>query len=251
MTKLSLFSPSRRTALEILGGLALASAMPAGAFAQPLNSIKIATIGAGHEGSAIGLLFAKAGHPVLFSSLNPDELKPLVAEAGPKAKAGTAADAVAFGDVIFLVVPYSAVPGIGHDLGAALATKSLVVDVSNPEANRDGQDLVNQINAAGGVGLYAQKVLHGARLVRAFNALHVPSLAAIANRPAAQGGTVCVPIAGDDPEAIDLATLLIREVGFEPVLVGDLRKARYLVPGSPLGGLKTAAQLRQIAATLN
>src|ERR1700744_5885155 len=162
--------------MDVLGGLVLASAMPAAAFGQSLSSIKIATIGAGHEGGAIGTLFAKAGHPVMFSSLHPEELKDLVAAAGPKARAGTAAEAVAFGEVIFLVVPYSAVPQIGQELGSALANKPLVVDVSNPVADADGKALVDQITSAGGVGLYAEKVLKGAHIVRAFNALHVPSL---------------------------------------------------------------------------
>jgi hypothetical protein len=246
----SLFPASRRTFMDILGGLVLAAAIPGGAFGQPLSSTKIATIGAGHEGGAIGTLFAKLGHPVMFSSQHPEQLKDLVAAAGPTARAGTVAEAVAFGEVVFLVVPYSAVPQIGRDFGSALATKPLVVDVSNPAAARDGQDLMNQIASAGGVGLYAAKVLKGARIVRAFNALHTPSLAAIAHRPADQGGPVGVPIAGDDPKAINLASRLTREIGFEPVLIGNLAKAKYLVPGSPISGLHTAAELRQIAATL-
>jgi 8-hydroxy-5-deazaflavin:NADPH oxidoreductase len=250
MKNVSLFPASRRTFMDVLGGLVLAAALPVGAFGQSLSSTKIATIGAGHEGGSIGTLFAKLGHPVMFSSQHPEQLKDLVAAAGPTARAGTVAEAVAFGDVVFLVVPYSAVPQIGRDFGSALATKSLVVDVSNPSAERDGKDLMAQITAAGGVGLYAANVLKGAHIVRAFNALHTPSLAAIANRPADQGGLVGVPIAGNDPKAIDLASRLTREIGFEPVLVGDLAKAKYLVPGSPISGLHTAAELRQIAATL-
>jgi predicted dinucleotide-binding enzyme len=249
MINVSLFPASRRTFMDVLGGLVLAAAIPAGAFGQSLSSIKIATIGSGHEGGSLGTLFAKLGHPVMFSSRHPEELKDLVAAAGPTARAGTVAEAVAFGEVIFLVVPYSAVPQIGEDFGSALAAKPLVVDVSNPTA-RDGQDLMNQITATGGVGLFAAKVLKGARIVRAFNALHTPSLAAIANRPAGQGGPVGVPIAGNDPKAIDLASRLTREIGFEPVLVGDLAKAKYLVPSSPISGLHTPAELRQIAATL-
>ena len=253
MTNPSSFSTSRRNVLSLLAaGCAFASAGASRAFAQGagLASIKIATIGSGHEGGSLGTLFAKLGHPVMFSSRHPEDLKDLVAAAGPTARAGTVAEAVAFGDVVFLVVPYSAVPQIGQDFGSALATKQLVVDVSNPTA-RDGQDLMNQITSAGGVGLFAAKVLKGARIVRAFNALHTPSLAAIANRPAGQGGPVGVPIAGNDPKAIDLASRLTREIGFEPVLIGDLAKAKYLVPGSPISGLHTAAELRQIAAGLS
>jgi len=63
-------------------------------------------------------------------------------------------------------------------------------------------------------------------------------------------GEIGVPIAGDDPNAITLATGLIREIGFEPVLVGGLAMGKYLVPGTPLGGEHTPAELKQIASTL-
>lgn len=247
------FPASRRTFMDLAAGALALVAMPANAFGQAsgLSSIKIATIGAGHEGGSLGTLFAKLGHPVMFSSRHPEELKDLVAAAGPTARAGTVAEAVAFGDVIFLVVPYTAVPQIGQDFGAALAAKRLVMDVSNPSAGRDGQAFVDQVTSQGGAGLFTARQMKGAKLVRAFNALHTPSLAKIAHRPEDQGGVVGVPIAGDDPKAIDLASRLIREVGFEPVLVGDLAKGRYLVPGGPFSGLHTPAELHQIAAGLS
>src|SRR5580698_7073875 len=177
MTNASPFPASRRTFMELLAsGFALASlAAPAGtgAFAQTskLSSIKIATIGAGHEGGALGTIFAKLGHPVMFSSRHPEQLKDLVAAAGPNARAGSVADAVAFGDVIFVVVPYPAVEQIGQDYGKALAAKPLVVDVSNPSAGRDGEALAKWVDEQGGAGLATAKWLPGARLVRAFNAL--------------------------------------------------------------------------------
>lgn len=252
MTNVSSFPASRRTFMDLAAAVLALMAAPAGALAQgsSLSAIKIATIGAGHEGGSLGTLFAKLGHPVMFSSRHPEELKDLVAAAGPTARAGTVAEAIAFGEVIFLVVPYAAVPQIGEDFGAALATKWLVMDVSNPSAGRDGQALVDQVTSQGGAGLFTAKQLKGAKLVRAFNALHTPSLAKVAHRPEDQGGVVGVPIAGDDPKAIDLASRLIREVGFEPVLVGGLAKGRYLVPGGPFSGLHAPAELRQIAASL-
>jgi predicted dinucleotide-binding enzyme len=240
---------SRRAFLDRLAaGAVLASAVTSGAFAQaPLSATKIATIGAGREGGALGTLFAKAGHPVLFSSLHPEELKDLVAAAGPAARAGTTAEAVAFGDVVFLAVPYTAVEQIGRDFGSALATKSLIVDVSNPVPARDGQDFVNGIASQGGPGLVTAKLLKSTHVVRGFNAIGSGSLATLAHRP---GNPVGVPIAGDDAKAIDLASRLIREVGFEPVLIGGLAKGKYLVPGTPLAGEHSPAELRQIAATL-
>jgi 8-hydroxy-5-deazaflavin:NADPH oxidoreductase len=239
---------SRREFLAA-GGLALgAAALPLGALAQTAAApLKIGTIGAGREGGALGTLFAKAGHPVMFSSRNPEALKDLVVEAGPTAQAGSVAQAVAFGDVILLVVPYPAVEQIARDQGKALATKALVMDVSNPIALRDGYAFVKEIEDQGGPGLVTAKLLPGAHIVRAFNAINYRSLAPNAHR---SGEPLGVPIAGDDPKAIAVATSLIKEVGFEPVLVGGLIMGKYLVPGTPLGGEHTPAEIRQIAATL-
>ncbi len=246
MTNAFPLSPSRRTVLDLLAVALGSVAAPAGALAQAsgLSSMKIATIGAGREGGALGTLFAKLGHPVMFSSRHPEELKDLVAAAGPTARAGTTAEAVAFGEVIFLVVPYTAVEQIGKDFGTALAAKPLILDVSNPIPGRDGQDFVSQVNSQGGAGLVSAKLLKGAKIVRAFNAISYATLDRLAHQ------SIGVPIAGDDPKAIDLANRLIREAGFEPVLVGDLAKGKYLVPGTPLAGQHTPDELRKIAAGL-
>jgi hypothetical protein len=61
---------------------------------------------------------------------------------------------------------------------------------------------------------------------------------------------VGVPIAGDDQKAIALAEGIIRGMGFEPVLIGGLAMGKYLLPGMPLAGEHSPAELRQIAATL-
>jgi 8-hydroxy-5-deazaflavin:NADPH oxidoreductase len=62
---------------------------------------------------------------------------------------------------------------------------------------------------------------------------------------------VGVPIAGDDPHAVDVASGLIREIGFDPVVIGGLAMGKYLVPGTPLGGEHTATEIRQIATNLH
>ncbi len=247
--------PTRRSRREFLGfaagGVALSAiaASPSAAFAQTAGAapLKIGTIGAGREGGALGTIYAKRGHPVMFSSRNPEQLKELVANAGPTARAGTVAEAVAFGDVVFLVVPYTAVEQIGRDHGKALAAKRLVIDVSNPIARRDGEDIVKWADAQGGAGLATAKLLPGAHLVRAFNAIGSGRLMQLAQR---QGEPVGIPIAGDDPAAVELASRLIREIGLEPVLVGGLAMGKYLLPGTPLAGEHTPDEIRRIAATL-
>src|SRR5215467_13648401 len=99
----------------VAGALTLAAASPLRAWAQ--TKPKIATIGAGREGGALGTLFAKDGFQVMFSSRNPEQLKDLVASAGPNAKAATVADAIAFGDVVLIFVTYTAMDQIAKDYG--------------------------------------------------------------------------------------------------------------------------------------
>jgi 8-hydroxy-5-deazaflavin:NADPH oxidoreductase len=146
------------------------------------SKLKIATIGAGRVSGSLGILFAMKGFQVLFSSEDPGQLKDLVASAGPNAKAETVGDAVAFGDVVLLVVPYTAVDQIGKDYGKQLATKQLVVDLSNPIPQCDGDDFVTKINEQGGPGVVIQKLLPDAKLVRAFNAIGYMALLTEAHR---------------------------------------------------------------------
>jgi predicted dinucleotide-binding enzyme len=137
---------------------------------------------------------------------------------------------------------------IGKDYATALAGKQLVLDVSNPIERRDGADIVKWVNEQGGAALATAKILPGSRIVRALNAICAAKLPADANR---SGELVGVPIAGEDAKAIAIASGLIREIGYEPVLVGGLAMGKYLVPGTPLAGEHTAAEIRQIAATLH
>jgi predicted dinucleotide-binding enzyme len=53
------------------------------------------------------------------------------------------------------------------------------------------------------------------------------------------------------PRAIHIASSLIREIGFDPVLIGGLAMGKYLVPGTLLGGEHTAAEIRQIVTNLH
>ena len=115
---------SRRTLLGTGGVLMLgAIARPFGALGQGSSSARIGVIGSGHIGGTIGGLWIKKGHPVLFSSRHPEELKEMVTGLGSLAKAGTVEEAVKFGDVLFIAVPYGAVPQIGKDYSAAMKGK--------------------------------------------------------------------------------------------------------------------------------
>jgi hypothetical protein len=63
-------------------------------------------------------------------------------------------------------------------------------------------------------------------------------------------GRISMPIASDDAKTVDVASRLIREVGYEPVLIGGLEKGKYLMPGTALAGERSAEEIRKIAAGL-
>jgi predicted dinucleotide-binding enzyme len=74
----------------------------------------IGLIGAGHIGSQVARLAIASDHDVVLSnSRGPETLAQLVAELGPRARAGSASEAAAAGDIVVVTVPlkyYRAVP---------------------------------------------------------------------------------------------------------------------------------------------
>jgi predicted dinucleotide-binding enzyme len=79
--------------------------------------------------------------------------------------------------------------------------------------------------------------------VRAFNAINSGDLGSKAHR---SGEPIAIPLAGDDPEALAVAQRLVRDAGFEPVVVGSLSRAREFDVGTAVyTRLMTAPQLRQ------
>jgi len=228
---------STRRAL-ILGGMGATVTLmvPVPAFAQGTGKSKLGVIGSGRLGGAVGSLWVKAGHEVLFSSRHPEQLKDMVAELGPLARAGYPQDAATFGEAVLIAVPYGALPQVGRDLAPTLKGK-VVLDACNAVSARDGA--VADEAKANGIGTTSQKYLPGTRLVRAFNTMGSGVLRRESNRPAPR---VPVPIASDDAEALKVAAALVRDAGFDPVIVGSLTRASEFAMGAPGYGQHASAE---------
>ena len=236
----------RRDLLKVTGATAALSVIPLTArvaMAADSPKLKIGIIGSGHVGSALGGVWAKAGNEVMFSSRHLDNDKRLAAEIGANARAGTPQEAASFGEVLLCAVPYSAFPELIKSLGHSFKGK-VVINASNPFPHRDGE-IANQAREQG-AGLFDAQLLQGAHVVRAFNAVGAARMASAHEDP----GKIGMPIAGDDKKAIEVASRLVREAGFEPVVVGGLDMGKYLMPGTPLAGEHTPDEVRNIAATL-
>ena len=231
----------RRALLGAGGFLAMTTILrPARLLAQGSSPTRIGIIGSGNIGGTIGGLWVKKGHSVFFSSRHPEELKDMIAKLGSLAKAGTVEEAVAFGDVLFIAVPYGAIPQIGKDYSARMKGK-VMLDACNAVSTRDGAvaDEVEQ----NGIGVTTQKYFPGVRIVRAFNTMSYMVFAREANRPDPK---LAIPIAGDDPQAMQIAAALVRDAGFDPVTVGTLADARRFQRGQPgYGQQVSSAELKQ------
>lgn len=204
------------------------------------KSMKIGIVGSGRIGGTLGELWVKAGHEVLFSSLDLEHDKALAARLGPTARAGTPREAATFGEVMLISVPYSALPQIGRDLAGEIKGK-VVLDTCNPIPRRDGDMAVEAQTK--GTGVASAHHLPGARLVRAFNSVGASSLRSEAHRA---GERIAIPLAADDKGALEVALRLVQDAGFEPVVVGPLARAREFDVGTPVyAKALTARELRR------
>ncbi|MEX0958310.1 MAG: NADPH-dependent F420 reductase [Burkholderiales bacterium] len=232
---------NRREFLLIAGAAVAAGALPLHAFAS--GKMKIGIVGSGNVGSNIGASWVRAGHEVMFSSRDIEHDKALAKRLGGGARAGTPREAAEFGEVVMISVPYHALPSVGKDLADAYKGK-VVIDTNNPFLHRDG-DIAKWAREIG-AGQASRELLPGARIVRAFNAIGAASMGSAYREP----GKVGMPIASDDAEAVKIASRLIREVGYEPVLIGNLEMGKHLMPGTALAGERSAEEIRRIAAEL-
>jgi len=160
----------------------------------------------------------------------PATLAELVADLGPLARAGTAEDAAAAGDIVVVSIPlraYLSVPA------GPLAGK-VVLDTCNYYPERDGHiaALDDGIETSSEL---LQRQLAGAALVKAFNNIFYKHLGSLA-RPAGAADRSYLPIAGDDPAAKDEAARFLDSIGYGAVDAGDLSDSWRQEPGTPVYG---------------
>jgi 8-hydroxy-5-deazaflavin:NADPH oxidoreductase len=191
--------------------------------------MRVGIVGAGMIGSTLAKLWVDRGHEIRVASRHPEQLTPLVERLGKLASAGTPQEAAKFGDVVMLTVPLKGVPDLVRVLAPALAGK-VVLDTGNAYERRDG-DVARQATAhpTGSAG-WAAVMFPGSRWVKAFNTVYFKTLESEAHRT---GDRVGIPLASDDPGALDTAARLVRDAGFEPVIVGSLARGKEFEPDTP------------------
>jgi predicted dinucleotide-binding enzyme len=191
--------------------------------------MRIGIIGAGMIGSTVAKLWADAGHDVKLATRHPESLKPLVTKLGPRASAATPLEAATFGEVVMITVPLVALSQLAQDLGRSLAGK-VVLDTSNAYERRDGEAAREATGHPHGSAAWAAAMFPQSRWVKAFNSVYFKTLETEAHRA---GDRVGIPLASDDRGALDIAAGLVRDAGFDPVVVGPLARGKEFEPNTP------------------
>jgi predicted dinucleotide-binding enzyme len=203
---------------------------PEGAGRSPREertAMNIGIIGSGNMGAAMGRAWAAGGHSVLFSfSKEAGKLRAAAEAAGPAARAGTPAEAAAFGDVVLLAVPWAARAEALQAAGA-LSGKVLFSCVNCLKPDFSGLDIGTTTSAAEEIA----KLAPGARVVEA-----IPPMAQILASDSHRlgGERVSTFYCGDDAGAKAVVAGLLADLDLEPVDAGPLTSARFIEPAGML-----------------
>ena len=185
--------------------------------------MKIAVIGAGNVGRALGTGWAKAGHSIIFGvrDTNRPDVKALCTQIG--ATATSPGDAARGGNVVVLALPWSVAENAVKSLGDLKG--KVIIDCMNPLTMKDGAlGLERGYTTSGGEALASW--LPGAKVVKTFNQVGAEMMMAGARfetRPV-------MFLAGDDDSAKSTVSALVGELGFEALDAGALKQARILEP---------------------
>jgi len=202
----------------------LAAALALLTFNGTALAAKIAVIGTGNVGAALGPEFAALGHTIVYGSRTPNEqdVKDLVARTGHGATATTQPEAVKGADMVLLAVPGNLAVQITQSLGDL--SGKIIIDPTN-RVNRSTPDGYANHDVPGGSNAeLIQAAAPNAKVVKAFNTLNWAKMV----DPQSSGGPVSIPIVGDDPVARAAVAELIKGMGLEPVDLGPLRFANTL-----------------------
>lgn len=193
--------------------------------------MRVGIIGSGLMGGKLGVLFARAGHEVVFSySRQNEKLRNLAHQAGNTARAGTPLEAARHAEAILLAVHWSRLDDALSKAGDL--SGKVIVSCCMPLNLQDTELVV--AHTSSGAEVLAKKV-PGARVVAAFQA--VPSEVFFDVFEARQSAPrPSLVYGGDEPSSKAIAAQLIHDVGFDPVDAGPLRIARYIEPFAMLIG---------------
>jgi predicted dinucleotide-binding enzyme len=185
--------------------------------------MKIAIIGAGNVGGALGTNWAQKGHDIIFGVRDPNSEKAqaLLRTIGANARAATVSDAAASADMIVLSTPWPATEAAIRSMGSLKG--KIVLDATNP-LTRGPEGIGLEIGHAISGGEKVQGWAAGASVFKTLNTTGFGNMA----NPEYKGMKSVMFVAGDDAANKPKVTKLVSELGFDVIDAGPLRNARLL-----------------------
>lgn len=181
--------------------------------------MKVAIIGSGNVGRALGTSLTRAGHDVTLTANDPKHASDAASEIGASSNASNV-DAILGADFVILAAPYAVVRDeVAPEIIDAVRGH-VVIDATNP-LTADYTGLATEGSSA---AEQFQSLLPGSTVIKAFNTV----FASVQADPSANEGTVDGYVAGDDDDAKQRVLSLVASIGLTPLDVGPLSSARYL-----------------------
>jgi 8-hydroxy-5-deazaflavin:NADPH oxidoreductase len=188
----------------------------------------IGILGSGHVGSSLARAAIAHGYDVVIgNSQGPDTLTGLVQDLGPRARAATAAEAAAAGDLAIVAIPITTIDQVPVE---PLAGKVVIATI-NYFPGRLGHiaEIDNGTTTAPGL---LQAHLPTSKVVRAFSMLGAADMSGDGHPPG-DPKRRALALAGDDPAAKHLVASLYDEFGFDAVDIGGLDESWRVDAGQP------------------
>lgn len=186
--------------------------------------MRIGVIGAGNMGGALGVLWARGGHRVVFSgSRDPARLERLAR--GSVADAGTPEEAVREADAVLVALQPHAWDAVLPD-AALFNGKPVITCMSGLRPDFSGQTVGLPSTMRVSLAESLAERLPGAHVVEAFNLTFAEVLAS--DSRVFGGERPTLPFCGDNAGAKALVARLIADAGYGPLDVGPLVHARTL-----------------------
>jgi hypothetical protein len=187
-----------------------------------MRAMKIAIVGPGKLGSALGKLWTRKGHDVAITfSRDPAKLEAIAKELGARARATAVKDAIAESDVVVLTTKWAAVPDVLAQAGSLEG--KVVLDCTNTMSPRKTPEGTPETRSCAEV---LATMAPGARVVKTFNQVFEQILHAESRLFDGEKPTMFY--CGDDAAAKKVAAQLIEETDFEAIDAGPLENARYI-----------------------
>lgn len=190
--------------------------------------MRIGILGTGNVGQALGIGFATLGHEVKMGSRDPhqEKVKGWVNKAGMKASAGTFAEAAAYGELAVLCTIWTGAENAIRLADPRNLADKVVIDTINPLDFSGGIPPKLAIGHTDSAGEQIQRWLPDSRVVKAFNIVGSPHMF----KPEFPGGPPDMFICGDDDQAKETVTDLLKAFGWPVIDIGGIECARYLEP---------------------